>query len=162
MKFSTKMSQAQCQQYFDIFQRHLVMAVAQSLNVFKQFAKVNILTGYEQYSSDVIGEKYQAAMEKHRLNQEQLDKDMGEFMAQSEMQKQLIQERVKLLLEYSALKAQNDFMSKIKNDIALANHMMEQFTEDKTKVQDNIRDRKANQVKMIDMNAKIEQLLQAE
>lgn len=66
------------------------MAVAQSLNVFKQFANVNILTGYEQYSSDVIDEKYQAVMEKHRLNQEQLDKDMGEFMAQSEMQKQLI------------------------------------------------------------------------
>lgn len=57
------------------------MAVAQSLNVFKQFAKVNILTGYEQYSSEEINEKYQAAMEKHRLNQEQLDKDMGEFMA---------------------------------------------------------------------------------
>lgn len=48
------------------------------------------------------------------------------------------------MLEYSALKAQNDFMSKIKSDIALANHMIEQFTEDKMKVQDNIRDRKAN------------------
>ena len=47
-------------------------------------------------------------------------------------------------------------MSKIKSDIALANHMIEQFTEDKAKIQDNIRDRKMNQVKMIDMNAKIE------